>query len=117
MLGTVPGMKGGRDLYIMQMAVTGDVKIGRSSDIDRRMGEIQTGCPHMVRVILRGPELGHQEQDLHKRLRRYKTKRRGGEWFTEDCLGELPDRIYNLFTVEVLEDPDWWKDPKWTSRW
>lgn len=110
-------MNGGRDLYIMQTAVTGDVKIGRSSDIDRRLAEIQTGCPHKVRVILRGEGLGHIEKDLHKRMRKFKTKRKGGEWFREECLGDLPDLVYELFSAEVLEDPDWWKDPKWTSRW
>jgi len=99
----------GRDLYILQMAVTGDVKVGRSDDVERRMRDLQTGCPHKLKIILHGPNLGHREREMHTRLRRYRTRVMKGEWFTEDCLGELPIPIYELIFLEVLEDPDWWK--------
>jgi hypothetical protein len=102
-------MRGGRDLYIFQMAVTGDMKIGRSSDIDRRLGEVQTGCPHKLRVLLRAPNMGHRERDLHQRLRMYRCRMMKGEWFREEGMGEIPIDIYNLIPPEVLEDPDWWK--------
>ena len=109
-------MIGGADLYIIQMAVTGDVKVGRSSNIERRMTEIQTGCPHPIRLVLRGEGIGHLEKDLHKRLRQYRCRRRKGEWFHEECLGELPVEIYDLIPEAVLEDPDWWKNYRGT-RW
>lgn len=109
-------MRGGTDLYIIQMAVTGDVKVGRSSDVQRRMAEIQTGCPHPLRLLLHGPGLGHIEQNLHRKLRQYRTRRRKGEWFREDCLGELPVPIYELIPPDVLEDPDWWKPERWLHR-
>jgi hypothetical protein len=102
-------MRGGTDLYIFQMAVTGDVKIGRSSNIHRRLGEVQTGCPHKLRILLHGVGLGHRERELHHRLRQYRCRMMKGEWFREDGLGELPVDIYDLIPVEVLEDPDWWR--------
>jgi len=102
-------MIGGHDLYILQMGVTGDVKIGRSSNVERRQTEIQTGCPHPLRLVLHGPGLGHLESKLHKKLQRYRTRRRKGEWFHEECLAELPVEIYDLIPEAVLEDPDWWK--------
>ena len=102
-------MLGGEHLYVFQMAVTGDVKVGRSSNIPQRMAQVQTGCPHKLRVILKGEGLGHQEREIHRRLRRYRCRMSKGEWFSEDCLGELPVEIYNLIPLEVLEDPDWWR--------
>lgn len=101
-------MRGGNNLYVIQMAVTGDVKIGRTSDIARRMGEIQTGCPHPLRLILHAPGLGPREKGLHRLLRRYQCRQGHGEWFSEDCLGELPTNIYEMIPITILEDIDWW---------
>jgi len=68
-------MRGGEDLYIIQMAVTGDVKVGRSSDVDRRIRELQTGCPHRLRLILHLPGEGGAERSIHDSFRRYRTKK------------------------------------------
>lgn len=101
--------RAGCDLYIIQMAVTGDFKVGRTNDIERRLGEIQTSCPHKLRVILHAPGLGHEEKHVHRRLRTYRTRMRKGEWFREEGIGMIPDHLWNMVPLEVLEDPDWWK--------
>jgi hypothetical protein len=99
----------GHDLYIIQMDKTGAFKVGRSKHIDQRLTELQVGCPHRLRVILRGEGLGHLERSVHQTLSSYQTRYGDGEWFHEEGLGSLPTHIYDLIPVEVLEDPDWWK--------
>ena len=102
-------MRGGQDLYIIQMAQTGDFKVGRTSDIQRRISELQTGCPHRLRVLLHAPGLGHQERRVHAALYGYGSRNGYGEWFLEEGMGSLPLDIFELFSVKVLEDCDWWK--------
>ena len=99
----------GFDLYIIQMAITGAFKVGRSKDVERRLGELQVGCPHRLRVLLVADGLGHLERSVHRTLSQHQTRYGGGEWFHEDGFGQLPDHIYNLLSAEVLEDSDWWK--------
>jgi len=95
------------------MAVTGDVKVGRSSDVDRRIRELQTGCPHRLRLILHLPGEGGVERSIHESFHRYRTRYGKGEWFSEECLAELPPHIYERIPVEVIEDCDWWKSLEW----
>lgn len=102
-------MRGGADLYVFQMAVTGDFKVGRTSDVNRRFGEIQTGCPHKLRVLLHAPGLGHLERMVHASLRLYRCRMMNGEWFREEGIGSIPDHIWEMVSPEILEDPDWWK--------
>jgi len=99
----------GRDLYILQMAVTGDIKIGRSDDVERRRRQLQTGAPHRLRILARGERMGYLERAVHQRLQTYRNRGQRGEWFAEAALGNLPTEIYELIPVEMLEDGDWWK--------
>ena len=99
-------MRGGEHLYIIQMDMTGVIKIGRSSDVKRRQAEIQTSCPYQVRTILILENQGHLEHQLHKRLRRFRTRRYAGEWFSEEGLSSLPDPFYELID---LDQADWWQ--------
>ena len=99
----------GRDLYVIQMAKTGDLKIGRSGDVHRRLGELQVGCPHKLKILICVPDQGHRERELHQRLRNYQNRGGRGEWFSEECVGSIPDDIWELIPEEILEDPDWWK--------
>ena len=93
------------DLYIMQMAVTGEIKVGRSSDPERRLRHLQTGCPHPLRIILVVPGAGRIEKNIH-RLMDYRQTRRNGEWFSAEALNELPAELYGLLD---LDQRDWWK--------
>ena len=95
----------GAHLYIMQMDRTGAIKIGRSSNIKRRLGEIQTGCPYTVNAILVLEGHGRLEARLHKRLEPFRTRRYSGEWFEEEGLASLPDWIYEQLD---LDNADWW---------
>ena len=99
----------GRDLYIIQMATTGDVKIGRSGDVTRRLRQLQTGSPHELRLLLQLTGNGFYERRLHRQLYDYRL-RKNGEWFRETCLPDLPDWIYEQLDLDGL---DWWRgDPK-----
>lgn len=101
--------KPGNDLYIIQMHTTGAFKVGRTCDIDRRLGELQTGAPYKLKVLLHAPGQGHRERDVHRALHYAKTRFGSGEWFHESGLGGVPDDLWDMVPVEVLEDPDWWK--------
>lgn len=97
----------GAHLYFIQSAVTGAIKIGRSKDPKRRLGQLQTGSPHKLRILLVIEDMGHRERKLHRRLRHHKIRYGRGEWFGPDCLWDLPVELYELFDLEIL---DWWKD-------
>lgn len=105
-------MQGGEHLYVMQMARTGAIKVGRSSDVKRRRAEIQTGCPYEVRIILIAKGLGRQERIIHDRMRRFRLRNQKGEWFSEMALGSLPDDIYDMMSMETVEmvNGDWWRN-------
>jgi hypothetical protein len=103
-------MLGGEHLYVIQMAVTGAFKVGRTSNVDRRLRELQTGAPHRLRLLLLARDQGHRERAIHERLSRYRCRIGSGEWFHEDGIGELPDNIYECIPVETLEDVDWWQN-------
>jgi hypothetical protein len=94
----------GKDLYIVQMAVTGDIKVGRSKDPKRRLKQLQTACPHPLRLILHIPDEGYREREIH-RLMRCRNTRGNGEWFEEGALAELPLKMYDQL---CLKDQDWW---------
>lgn len=96
----------GKDLYILQMEMTGDIKVGRSKHVHQRIKELQTGCPHRLQLILHAPDEGHRERDIH-RMMSGRHLRRNGEWFEEGALAELPLDLYDLLTH--LEDQDWWR--------
>lgn len=98
----------GRDLYIVQMAVTGDIKVGRSGDVKRRLGELQVGCPHRLRLIIHLPKWGHLERRLHQSMSHLRCRHGSGEWFKEEALCELPVWIYDHLD---LENQDWWREP------
>jgi hypothetical protein len=92
------------DLYVVQMAVTGDVKVGRTANIENRLQQLQNGVPHALKLLLHLPGQGSEERGLHDRLKPFRTR---GEWFTEDCLPCLPDEMYEMIEPELL---DWWRD-------
>lgn len=101
----------GQDLYLIQMDVTGDIKIGRSGDVEARLTELQTGCPHKLRIIICVPGEGHIERQLHQKLAHHRLRNGKGEWFREECLPDLPVRLYDMLD---LENVDWWMSG---NRW
>lgn len=95
----------GTDLYVIQMAVTGDVKVGRSKHPEKRLRELQTGSPHRLRMILHVRGEGHREREVHRRMEGRGTR---GEWFEVGALADLPDELYEQLD---LESQDWWRIP------
>jgi hypothetical protein len=102
-------MRGGHNLYLIQMAVTGDFKVGRSRDASKRLQQLQTGCPYKLRLLLEAKGLGHLEKRVHQALRPYRCRYGKGEWFREEGMGSIPVDIWNLVPMAILDDPDWWK--------
>lgn len=101
----------GKHLYILQSHSTGAIKVGRSDDPGRRLGEVQTGNPNRLRIILVAEGLGHREREVHRSLRRHRTRHADGEWFHEIGMGEMPVDVYERLMDWYMEDPDWWRRP------
>lgn len=101
-------MKGGTHLYVIQSKVTGAFKVGRSSDVPRRLKQLQTGSPYELRIILVIENQGHREREIHRRLHGYESQGAdGGEWFIEPGLPSLGDDLYELLDPCVFEG--WWE--------
>ncbi len=106
-------MKNGQHLYILQMDKTGAFKIGRSKNPRARLKQLQTGCPHTIKLILIIQNQGHREKHIHQQLYRYRTRMYAGEWFYERGWGDLPDWLYEQIPEDMLEfvNSDWWDNP------
>lgn len=101
-------MKGGAHLYIMQSKVTGAFKVGRSSNVENRLKQLQTGSPYELRVILVLEDQGSQEREIHRRLRGYESQdTEGGEWFIEPGLPSIGDELYEKLDPCVFDG--WWE--------
>ncbi len=100
----------GQHLYIIQSKHTGAIKIGRSDDPERRLHQLQTGCPYTLRIILTMDNGGVIEGLVHRMMNRHRTRHiHGGEWFIEAGMGDIPDNVWAHAYPWYLEDPDWWK--------
>jgi T5orf172 domain len=95
----------GRHLYIIQSDRTGAVKIGRSSDPEKRLLSLQTGSPHKLRLLASFEGRGDEEKALHRLVRKFRYRVEKGEWFHYDCLPELPDWVYEKLPFEDR----WWE--------
>jgi len=101
-------MKGGEHLYVVQSHTTGAFKVGRSSNVEKRLKQLQTGSPYHLRVILILPGQGHRERELHRKLKGYESQSNdGGEWFIEPGLPSIGDDLYDLLNPCVFEN--WWE--------
>jgi hypothetical protein len=91
------------NLYIIQSDVTGMIKVGRSKDPQKRLKQLQTGNPNKLKLIASFKGEGWKEKMLHERLRRYRLE---GEWFSYDCVGSIPDSVYEQIIFGSLDN--WW---------
>ena len=71
------------DLYVMQYNTIWDcVKIGRTSDITKRLRELEMSHNSRLVVVASFPEHGHLERVVHERTSAYRsTAGAGSEWF------------------------------------
>ena len=93
------------DLYIIQSDKTGMIKIGRSKNPQKRLKQLQTGNPNKLKLIASFKGEGWKEKIVHERLDRYRLE---GEWFSYDCVGSIPDSLYEKIMFGSLDD--WWNN-------
>lgn len=62
--------------YAIEAIGQSAIKIGKTTDIDRRFDELQVASPHELRVVV--VLEGDRESELHNRFQCYRI---GGEWF------------------------------------
>jgi hypothetical protein len=81
--------------FIIEEPFMGNVKIGRSNDVDKRLSGLQTGNPNVLIIHKSIPTLDSKtlEINLHKV---YQHRRKHGEWFTFASLAELDEEISKL---------------------
>ena len=91
-------------LYIIQSDFTGMIKIGRSKDPNKRLKQLQTGNPNKLRLIASFKGEGWKEKNLHERLEKFRLE---GEWFNINCVGSIPEDLYEK--IEYGSFDDWWK--------
>lgn len=72
-------------------------KIGFSEKPKERIKSIQTGCPHLLKIILLFEAEKYTETKLHHKYARYKLY---GEWFLID--GTLKESIYKHIKTQPL---------------
>ena len=92
-------------LYIIQSDMSGNIKIGRSKDPQKRLKQLQTGNPNKLKLIAFFEGEGWKEKIIHEKLRRYRLK---GEWFSYDCVGSIPENLYEQITFGSFDD--WWNN-------
>ena len=101
----------GNSLYLIQTAVTGAFKVGRSSNPKRRLQDLQVGSPYKLKIILVIEGAGYREPLVHKSLAGYRSQGvMKGEWFIEPGMSSLPEDIYEMLDLEMVNT--WWE----TSR-
>jgi hypothetical protein len=65
------------DLYFMRVD-EGMVKIGRAINVDKRLSQIQCGCPHEITEVRSLPGRGHEEKEWHEMFAEHRVR---GEWY------------------------------------
>ena len=72
-------------------------KIGFSENPNRRLPEIQTGCPHQLKIILLFEAEKYTETLLHHKYSKYRMV---GEWFKIE--GKLKDSIEKHIELQLI---------------
>lgn len=65
-------------IYFLNAKESQRVKIGFAVNLERRVKELQTGCPEKLTVLRTIPGTRADERNLHKRFAAYRLT---GEWF------------------------------------
>jgi predicted GIY-YIG superfamily endonuclease len=95
--------RNGDSLYFIQAKGSGRIKIGRSKNPERRLKTLQTGNASQLKMVCSLNGLGWRERDIHEALKKWRLK---GEWFEYECVGSIPNEIYELIPYGGLDD--WW---------
>ena len=101
-------MRGGQHLYILQSHTTGAFKVGRSSNPERRLQDLQVGSPFKLKLILVIEGMGWRERRVHDALHGYRSQGTyEGEWFIEPGLTSLPTDLYEQLDLDMVNT--WWE--------
>jgi len=101
-------MRGGEHLYVIQSHTTGAFKVGRSSNPERRLHDLQVGSPFKLRLILVVEGMGWREKRVHEALQGYHSQGTyEGEWFIEPGLATLPLDLYEQLDLDMVNT--WWE--------
>lgn len=90
-----------RVVYLIRCGKTNFYKIGRSTDLQRRLLDISASNPHLIFLehVIVDPQYGIIEKRLHSMFQRKRLK---GEWF---CLKEKDVvRIMNFKSLKDLNE-------------
>lgn len=68
-------------VYFIQGESGGPIKIGYTTDIERRLKDLQTGYPDILKLLMAFRGNQEYEKALHKQLQPYRLS---GEWFKPD---------------------------------
>lgn len=87
--------------YFIQAGADGPIKIGKADNPEKRVAELQTGSPDVLRLI--GKLKGDCEKDLHARFHKLHLR---GEWFSPDVrlLAFILEHAENCGEVQGLID-------------
>jgi hypothetical protein len=78
-------------IYFVQGESGGPIKIGHSIDPEKRIKELQTGYPDMLKLLFMIPGSEERERQVHKMLSKHRLN---GEWFRPDA--ELLEKVQEL---------------------
>lgn len=85
-------------LYLIQIKAEGQIKIGKSTNPKKRLKDLQSGSPYELRLLVALEGQGWREKILQTRLKKWVCF---GEWFSCDCLQQLPQDISDHLPSDV----------------
>jgi hypothetical protein len=83
----------GQHLYLIQAGANGPVKIGSASNVETRLGQLQTGNPYELRIVTVLHGMGSREREAHEKFAYF---RMAGEWFEP-----IPE-VFEWFRTEAI---------------
>lgn len=78
--------EGTAGVYVIQAKPSGFVKVGYSANTQKRLAELQVGCPETLTILFVIPARRAEEKRIHGEIDVYRIR---GEWFTSEALSDL----------------------------
>ena len=87
-------------IYVVYAESYQVVKIGYAADVDKRIRELQCGCPEPLQKLVVFPGEREEEKALHDRFSEYRVQ---GEWFRYE--GPVVRFVWDMGSL-VADIPD-----------
>ena len=65
-------------IYFIQCGENGPIKIGQTGDVEKRISQLQTGCPYELKLLWTYHGNSWKEEEVHEALEAENIR---GEWF------------------------------------